>query len=357
VTDVADIQPLMERAEQAAHRGDFAAAEEALRLAVELQERTLGASSPEVASTLNNLGIVYERLDRPEDAESSYRKAFAIAKAVFAPDHPLVETSANNLREFCHARGIPFEQKEPVAEQMEPVAVSARAETPPAVPSSPAREVPPEPAAATPPGSSGGPIVLGAAVVLAIAAGIFFASHRATAPVSPPASSAAVPAAPPVEPEAAPRAPAPAPAQPASPPVAVTKPASKPSPPAVTPRPAPPQTAQRVAVVETLDARLCQSLDIAANWRCDPLPESAASGPVFFVTRLKSATDTSVEHRWYRNGKLSHSVTLHVPATGSGYRTYSRMTASRDRSGTWRVEVRDTAGTVLDSRTFVVGPS
>ena len=117
------------RAEQAAHRGDFAAAEEALRLAVELQERTLGASSPEVASTLNNLGIVYERLNRPAEAESCYRKSFAIAKAAFASDHPLVETSATNLREFCDARGIPFEPPEPAP-------VSARVETPaPAPPS------------------------------------------------------------------------------------------------------------------------------------------------------------------------------------------------------------------------------
>ncbi len=125
MTDVADIQALMDRAEQAAHRGDFAAAEEALRLAVELQERTLGASSPEVASTLNNLGIVYERLNRPAEAEACYRKSFAIAKAAFAGDHPLVETSATNLREFCDARGIPFEQPEPA-----PAPVSARVETP-----------------------------------------------------------------------------------------------------------------------------------------------------------------------------------------------------------------------------------
>jgi len=110
-------------------------------------------------------------------------------------------------------------------------------------------------------------------------------------------------------------------------------------------------------VVEILDARLCQSLDVEANWRCDPAPESGISGPVFFVTRLKSASDTSVEHRWYRNDKLSQAVTLRVRATGSGYRTYSRMTASPDRAGTWRVEVRDAAGAVLGQKTFVVGPS
>jgi hypothetical protein len=346
VTDSADIQPLMDRAEQAAHRGDFAAAEEALRLAVELQERTLGASNPEVASTLNNLGIVYERLNRPAEAEACYRKSFAIARAAFAGDHPLVETSATNLREFCDARGIPFEQPESAP-------VSARAETPaPVTPPRPPREVPHSPAVATSSGSSLRPIVIGAAVVLAVAAAIFFSSHRATSPVISPAPPAAVVPAPPVvEPAAAPPiAPAPAPA--ARPPAVASEPVSKPSAPPVSP-----QTARRVAVVEIVDARLCQSLDLEANWRCDPLQESAVSGPVFFVTRLKSATDTSVEHRWYRNDKLSQAVTLRVRATGSGYRTYSKMTTNPDRAGAWRVEVRDAGGAVLDQKTFVVGPS
>jgi hypothetical protein len=354
VTDVADIQPLMDRAEQAAHSGDFAAAEEALRLAIELQERTLGASSPEVASTLNNLGIVYERLNRPTEAEACYRKSFAIAKAAFAGNHPLVETSATNLREFCDARGIEFERPEPEPD-LEPAPVSPPIETPTAAaPSRPAREVPPAPAVATSSPSSLGQIVLGVAVIVAVVAGIFLWSHRAAPPLPSPApSSAAIPPAPVVEPETAP---AQAPAPVATPPAAVSEPVSKPSPPPVSPQTAPPRTAASVAV-EALDSRLCQALDLESNWHCEPLPESAVSGPVFFVTRLKSAADTSVEHRWYRNDKLSQSVTLHVRATGSGYRTYSRMTASRDRPGTWRVEVRDPGGAVLDSKTFVVGPS
>jgi hypothetical protein len=285
---------------------------------------------------------------------------------VFTPDHPLVETSATNLREFCNARGIPFEHPEPAP-------VSAPAEIRPAAPPSPPpREGSPEPVAATSSGSSRRPIVLGAAIVLAVVAGIFFWPHRAMAPVSSPApSSGAVPPAPVAKPEAVapPHAPAVAPtvATPVGPPAAAREPVSKPPAPAVVPEAVPStavrpkaasaQTAPRAAGVEALDSRLCQSLDLQANWRCEPLPESAVSGPVFFVTRLKSATDTSVEHRWYRNDKLSQSVTLHVPATGSGYRTYSRMTVGQDRAGTWRVEVRGPGGAVIDQKTFVVGPS
>ena len=33
------------------------------------------------------------------------------------------------------------------------------------------------------------------------------------------------------------------------------------------------------------------------------------------------------------------------------------MTTNPDRAGTWRVEVRDAGGAVLDQKTFVVGPS
>jgi hypothetical protein len=337
LAEVADIQSLMERAEASAHAGDFVAAEESLRLAVELQERTLGASSPEVASTLNNLGIVYERLNRPEDAEASYRKSFAIAKAAFDHDHPLVETSATNLREFCDARGIPFEQPTPAV-------VSPSAALPAAMPDLKAR--PTVPAAAS---ASRGPLLIGAAVVaLAIIAMAIVASRRSASPV-PSGPPAVPPAAQVAEPAPAPAAVTPETAKPAPPSAAA---ASAPAP----STPAPRQTAAPIAV-EVIDAHLCQSLDVESNWRCNPLPESTGGGPVFFVTRVKAERDTSVEHRWYRNDKLIQSVSLTVRATGSGYRTYSRTTTGADRAGTWRVELRGPAGTVLAQKTFTVGPS
>jgi hypothetical protein len=77
----------------------------------------------ELASILNNLGVVYERLDRPDKAEACYRRAYAIAKASLPPGDPGIELSATNLREFCEARGIPFE---PSAFAQEAAAESAR---------------------------------------------------------------------------------------------------------------------------------------------------------------------------------------------------------------------------------------
>src|SRR4029079_528167 len=57
------------------------------------------------ANTLNNLGIVCEMTDNPIDAEHYFRRAYTIATATLAPDHPFVITSRKNLHDCCAARG------------------------------------------------------------------------------------------------------------------------------------------------------------------------------------------------------------------------------------------------------------
>ncbi|HEY6616654.1 MAG TPA: tetratricopeptide repeat protein, partial [Vicinamibacterales bacterium] len=64
-----------------------------MRQAAALQERQIGAGHPDLANTLNNLGIVYEHLGKPPEAEECYRRAYGIASTALPPDHPLVETS------------------------------------------------------------------------------------------------------------------------------------------------------------------------------------------------------------------------------------------------------------------------
>src|SRR5688572_13133933 len=100
---------LIENAEQAATAGDYASAEDLLREAAALQERTLGPTHPDLANTLNNLGIVCEMTDNPIDAEHYFRRAHAIATATLEPNHPFVATSRKNLHDFCEARGRPVE--------------------------------------------------------------------------------------------------------------------------------------------------------------------------------------------------------------------------------------------------------
>ncbi len=109
MAEVRDPASEMEAAELAAGAGDFTSAEQHLNRAVELEEASFGPMHAGLASILNNLGVVYERLDRPDKAEACYRRAYAVAKASLPPGDPGIELSAANLREFCAARGIPFE--------------------------------------------------------------------------------------------------------------------------------------------------------------------------------------------------------------------------------------------------------
>jgi hypothetical protein len=120
---------IIESAEQAAAAGDYASAEDLLREAAGLQEQTLGPNHPDLANTLNNLGVVCEIADNPIDAEHYFRRAYTIATATLAPDHPFVATSRKNLHDFCAARGRPAElppSPPGVAAWLDPPAPAAR---------------------------------------------------------------------------------------------------------------------------------------------------------------------------------------------------------------------------------------
>ncbi len=105
--DSAQVRSAVDAAEQAATAGDFNAAARHLHDALVLQERELGPAHPDVASTLNNLGVVCERIGDYAEAERCYRRACEIVTAAFPADHPFVETSRHNLEAFCEARALP----------------------------------------------------------------------------------------------------------------------------------------------------------------------------------------------------------------------------------------------------------
>jgi hypothetical protein len=75
-------------------------------------------------------------------------------------------------------------------------------------------------------------------------------------------------------------------------------------------------------------------------------------GPIVFYTRVRSARNAAVVHRWYRGRTLRQSVRLTTRASATeGYRTYSRQTVSQ---GDWTVEVRSADGTLLHEQKFAV---
>ena len=96
-----ELRAILEAAERAVSVDDFVSAEQHLRQAAALQERQIGAEHPDLANTLNNLGIVCEHVGKPAEAEECYRRAYGIASSALPADHPLVQTSGQNLRDFC----------------------------------------------------------------------------------------------------------------------------------------------------------------------------------------------------------------------------------------------------------------
>jgi hypothetical protein len=385
-----ELRTILEAAERAAAAEDFVSAEQHLRQAATLQERQLGAGHPDLANTLNNLGIVSEYVGKPADAEACYRRAYRIAAAALPAEHPLVQTSGQNLRDFCEATGKPFELREELPE-LEPFASEAAvprpqpklASVPPPAPAKPAPQFvmpdlplrtggdrTPEQAARQPtsakrtaspvsPSSNRpiAPIVIG--VVLALALAAWWFEFRESPRPAPAASSDEAPAPPrdAVTPREEP-APPPAAAQATPPPIAeaTPKPAAPPAASSVSESKSPPRRTESVATgdLSIVDAKVCRSLS-TSSWTCTPATSPAAPGVFFFYTRIRSPRDATVQHRWSVDGRLVRSVNLRIAANpGAGYRTYTRNTVAANRRGNWTIELRDAKGALLHEERLTV---
>jgi Tetratricopeptide repeat/Protein of unknown function (DUF2914) len=362
MTATRDPQSVIAAAEHAAAAGDYASAEQLLREAAQLQEASGGPLDPDLANTLNNLGIVCEITEKPADAEHFFRRANAIATAVLEPDHAFVATSRKNLEDFCAARGIPVEPPiagtAPDADDQEVSSIAAVQEVSPIAgdqaapakrgePVSP-QPIPPEPVPyeesrpVVPARSSrslvAGALVAGVLLLILIAIVMRFRSSTTveqtsqagpTAKPAPPAATPAVPPAVPTETGAPKEAGAAA---------KVERGSSAPS------------AAQPTVVT----AQLCRELSTDGAWRCVPPSLPVDGGRLFYYTRVKSPVATSVEHRWYLNDRLRRVVERPIRANATdGYRTYSRSTVGNE-AGDWKVELRTMDGVLLHEERFVV---
>lgn len=364
MTDWRDPREVIEAAEQAAAAGDYASAEQLLREAAELQESSLGPTHPDLANTLNNLGVVCEITDKPVEAEAFFRRAYAIATAVLEPDHPFVLTSRKNLEDFCSARGKAFDvtgidevSLEPPAEESRPVQSRGWSH----------------------------PLAVGAVIAVGVFLGFiaiaaWFRSNdsvkgptetsRASSKNLPPSSKServksVAPDAPKVMNRGA--------GEPPKTGVKTARPpderrVSETSPPPVASAKAPARTAKSsnttpksVGTTSSVPqplvvaaAELCGNFS-TRDWRCVSPRQPVGSGSIVFYTRLKSPTVTAVQHRWYRGDRLHRVVNLPVRVnTADGYRTYSRTTVDTKGGRDWRVELRTKDGTVLHEERFVV---
>lgn len=397
MVETRDSRLLVEAAEAAAAAGDLSGAARLLCQLAELQHASLGPDHPELAHTLNNLGVVHEGLAQLDEAEVCYRRAHAIAVAALASDHPFVETSERNLREFCAAHGravdppietepaaklaqspppqsppsplslAPAPDGEPLTPTLSPQAGRGRNDATPlrlslaeategrppsnAPPTVPARA--PSPPRA-PRRSLRSPLVAAVCIVLVVVAVLLariWSESRAGAgftgdTVRPAASPSPTP-----ETATAPASPSPPPSAPPAD-VAATRPALPP-----TERPANTGSLAR-GVPAVVEARVCSRLSTAGpRWACQPVRESTGAGTLFFYTRLKSPGNAVVQHRWYHGERLLRTVELRVSANADhGYRTFSRQTITPARAGDWRVELRAQDGTLLGEERFTVRP-
>ncbi len=78
-------------------RADYAASEALQTRALAMRERIFGAEHPEVAASLNELGIVYTAQGNYDDANRCYLRAQAIVEEALGPEHRDVGVSLNSL--------------------------------------------------------------------------------------------------------------------------------------------------------------------------------------------------------------------------------------------------------------------
>ena len=408
MSDPVSLASLFDAAEQAAMRGDFAAAARLLGEAARAQEAALGPNHLDLANTLNNLAVAHERSGQLDAAEREYRRAHAIAARTRPADDPLVTTSAQNLREFCEANGRPVDVPpsaltladdvpEPVTTKtakrppqtdvptvpIEPLPLTLAADPPrpdvapraaapqpdPAPPPKPTPSVaapapakaasvpttspapaPARSAASTAPSAPAEPrrrVSIPVLVALGAVAALVLWLLVGRRPAAPPAeTTAAASDTPAGAPSTAP--PAAAPSAPRAERSAAAAAPARPAPTAAAPAPASAVSADGVTIG---DAQLCTSL--SASYRCDAAGSTVRPGRVVFYTRLIAARDTSVVHRWYRGDELRQSIRLGVPARRQGFRTFSRNTVYAT-PGEWRVELRTRDGRILHTERFTV---
>jgi len=311
--ETSTLEQMLASAERAVSSGDYASAEALLRQAASLQEWSLDPQHPDLASTLNNLGILCEKTDKLADAEECYQRACAIASASLGSEHPLVITSRNNLDEFCKAHG----RSATAATQAIDVKLAPRVQDPA---DASAESGSAADSANTAPTSQAirrrPPLgVAGAVMTLVLMAGLALwlmrmPTEESTFQQTSSGSTGAV--------------------------ISDTSSTSSRA----------PRRSQPTADARVVEASLCASLSTTgARWECAPASERATADSLFFYTRVAARTSTRIHHRWYLDGRLWRDVDLSVQANPSaGYRTYSRQRVNR---GEWRVELVTADGVLL----------
>ena len=94
-------------------QGQYSNAEPLLVQALEMRQRLLGEEHPDVATGLNNLAVLYDSQGRFNEAKPLYVKALEMRQRLLGEEHPDVATSLNNLAAFYKSQGR-YSEAEPL---------------------------------------------------------------------------------------------------------------------------------------------------------------------------------------------------------------------------------------------------
>ena len=67
---------------------------------LKLLEQTIGPDHPTLATTLNNLAVVYEAQDKYGEAAPLYQRALALIERTLGPDHPNLAATLDNYADL-----------------------------------------------------------------------------------------------------------------------------------------------------------------------------------------------------------------------------------------------------------------
>ena len=93
--------------------GKYRQAEPLFQRALKIREKVLGAEHPDVASSLNNLALLYKTQGLYEKAEPLFQRSLKIREKVLGAEHPDIAESLNNLAELYKTQGY-YEKAEPL---------------------------------------------------------------------------------------------------------------------------------------------------------------------------------------------------------------------------------------------------
>ena len=87
------------------YTGDYAAAEPLYLRALAIREKAFGPDDPEVATTLNNLAVLYRQKGDYAKAEPLLLRDLAITEKRVGPDDTSVAPTLNNLASIYRSQG------------------------------------------------------------------------------------------------------------------------------------------------------------------------------------------------------------------------------------------------------------